>query len=98
MNINIPTIGDRIILAEDWTFKLVKGMRNYALFQKFIDEEKPAPETVTLDTGSTLEIIDIRIHSDQYNSWVGFKTNYKGDKISFWALLKDANTIDYMKA
>lgn len=98
MQINIPKVGDEIVLTEHWTFKLVKGMRNYALIQKFIEKETPTPETVTVQAGTKLEIIDIRVHSEKYNSWVGFKTNYDGDKVSFWALLNDANKIECMKA
>lgn len=40
MRLYIPSIGDRIILTEDWTFQLHDEGRNETLFV-YLDEEKP---------------------------------------------------------
>lgn len=50
MKLYIPSIGDRLILTDDWTFDLHDERRNETLFA-FLDEEKPPKVNTTNQWG-----------------------------------------------
>lgn len=99
MRINIPTVGARITLEKEWTFKLVRGLKNFAITEILLsDEETKSVQTVTLAAGAELEIKRIIVHEDTDNSWLAFKTHFKGHDVVFWALLVDVNNIEYVES
>jgi hypothetical protein len=90
MKIFVPTIGDKIILTEDWTFDIKQESRNWELANAFGNElvrgpvnwgwTLPWPMTVTLPAGTVLSVqrIYIRGHARQFDSFT-FRTIHSPD-------------------
>lgn len=77
---NIPEIGTRFLLAEDWTFDLYHEYRNWSLFEilginhahsgDWRTEQNPAPHKITLPKGTMLTIdrVYIRKGAKEFSS------------------------------
>jgi hypothetical protein len=109
MKLNIPSIGDKLILASDWKFTIHMEYRNRSLLEVMVPEEwKNAKysrygESVcecTLPKGIelTIERIYIRKGMKEFDS-VTFRAKdpnkTKSKSYRFWVKLVEANRIDY---
>jgi hypothetical protein len=69
MKFNIPEIGTKVMLAEDWVFPLHHEYRNDSLFEvlgilhqhDWRNEPNPAPHTITIPKGTVLKVDRIYI-------------------------------------
>jgi len=101
MKIQIPDIGDKLIITAPWTFKLYSESRNDSLILRetglHYKREYPVKTyiNVTLPIGTELLIdrIYIRKGAKEFSS-MSFFMDSKPNKIRFWAKLKDINNMD----
>lgn len=106
----IPTIGDKIILTEDWKFDLWKEYRNRDLldhfnlvkdpdgrlyFYRIADKDIPFRVTLPKNSKLTIDRIYVRKGAADFDS-VTFRVFGLGKKsIRFWAKLKDVNEMEF---
>ncbi len=101
----ILDIGQRLVLAEDWTFELYGESRN-ATFLKFLDvkeftnyyTQRNEHWTVTLKAGTVLGVdrVYIRRTAKDFSSVTFNYVGVKGKgRLRFWAKLADVNNIRF---
>lgn len=106
MQLYIPRIGDKITLAEPWTFTLHEERRNVSLikqvdpthtkagWQLYGRNRQSQTWTVTLPERWELRVdrIYIRLNQADFDS-ITFSCPYNGKRVRFWVKLNDANKI-----
>lgn len=106
MQLHIPRIGDKITLAEPWTFTLHEERRNVSLikqvdptytkagWQLYGRNQQPQTWIVTLPERWELRVdrIYIRLNQADFDS-ITFSCLYNGKRVRFWVKLNDANKI-----
>lgn len=101
--IHIPTVGEKLVLAEPWTFSLYDEYRNKTMIIQAISKEnrnfKSFPRSqsnycwpITLPAGWELKItrVYIRQNRSEFDS-VTFACPYNGKNVRFWVKLRDVN-------
>jgi hypothetical protein len=99
--IHIPTIGEKLVLAESWTFTLHDEYRNKSMIAQAV--QNPGPSyggygrptkswQVTLPAGWELKITRVYIRQNQpeFDS-ITFMCPYNGKNVRFWVKLRDVN-------
>jgi len=99
--IHIPTVGDKLVLAEPWTFTLYYELRNKKMFEMAIpvkDREGGGygksgnSLQLTFPTGWELKVTRVYIRQGRpgYDS-ISFMCPYNGKNVRFWVKLQDVN-------
>jgi hypothetical protein len=103
MKLQIPDVGDKLILIKDWTFSLHYEYRNDSLIEiltgkkyNWDRDKKPFPVTLLKHTILIVDRVYIRKNTNDFSS-LSFRidscSNSKLNKKRFWAKLTDVNTM-----
>lgn len=107
MKLFIPSVGTKIKLSTDWTFKLISERRNVKFWNSVFDANltgyawRDQKKDLTLPKGVVLQIDRVYVRkgpSEDYNSITFYVVNEKRSKSKFkgrfWVKLTDANNIE----
>ena len=99
--IRIPTVGDKLVLAEPWTFTLHHEHRNKKMFEMALPAFGREVNIygkfgnslqLTFPTGWELKVTRVYIRQNQpkFDS-ITFMCPYNGKNVRFWVKLRDVN-------